>query len=209
MTQATGTVGLLLAAGRGSRFDPTGEKSKLLQTLDGEPIVVRAYASLAVVCPNIIAVIRPQSPELRRCLEQIGAQVVECADAHLGMGHSVAFGIAQAKHLYNPDKVVVMLGDMPRVEATTLRTLIQAINEDVQAVAPEYKGQRGNPVVFGSMHFEALETCCGDRGAAGVLAPRQIHRVTVTDPGVLGDIDSPDDLEAARTKRGTVDGQSA
>jgi molybdenum cofactor cytidylyltransferase len=209
MTQARRTVGVLLAAGRGSRFDPTGEKSKLLQTLDGTPIVVRAYASLSAVCPNIVAVIRPQSPELKRWLEQVGAQVVECADAHLGMGHSVAFGIAQAQRLFHPDTVVVMLGDMPQVEATTLHTLIQAISEDVQAVAPEYKGQRGNPVVFGKRHFEALESCQGDRGAAGVLAPEQIHRVPVTDPGVLGDIDSQDDLKAARMKSGSSQGPGA
>jgi molybdenum cofactor cytidylyltransferase len=38
---AAAPVGILLAAGRGRRFDPAGLRNKLLQPLaDGEPVVV-------------------------------------------------------------------------------------------------------------------------------------------------------------------------
>jgi molybdenum cofactor cytidylyltransferase len=168
-------VGLLLAAGRGSRFDPSGEKSKLLQIIGGLPVVCHTAANLLKACT---------------------CHVVECADALSGMGHSLAWGIAEAERLYSPEVLVVMLGDMPQVKASTIKTLVLSIDKQVQAVAPEFMGRRGNPWVFGPKHFEALASCRGDRGAAAVLNPEDIHLIKVTDPGVLNDIDAPADLEA-------------
>jgi molybdenum cofactor cytidylyltransferase len=193
----TPAIGLLLAAGRGSRFDPSGAKSKLLQTIDGLPVVCHAAATLLAACTKVVAVVRPQSSELKLWLREAGCHVVECADAHSGMGHSLAWGLAEAERLYNPEVLVVMLGDMPYVKSSTIKTLVYAINDDVQAVAPEFMGRRGNPGVFGRTHFQALGQCQGDRGAAAVLRPEEIHLVNVPDPGVLNDIDLPADLESS------------
>ncbi len=190
------TLGLLLAAGRGSRFDPTGEKSKLLHTLEGIPIVRRAAASLLQACGVVLAVIRPQSPELKLQLEQAGCEVIECAEAHLGMGHSLAWGLTEAERIYRPDTLVVMLGDMPYVKSNTIQVLIDSISGDVQAVAPEFMGRRGNPWVFDKQHFQALKGCTGDRGAAAVLDPKLVHLITVTDQGVMRDIDSFGDIDS-------------
>jgi molybdenum cofactor cytidylyltransferase len=188
---------MLLAAGRGSRFDPSGERSKLLHTLGSGPVVSHAASGLLEVCEVVLAVIRPHSPELKLQLEQAGCQVIECADAHLGMGHSLAWGLAEAERIYQPDILVVMLGDMPYVKSSTIQSLINVIDGDVQAVAPEFLGKRGNPWVFGKQHFEALKRCSGDRGAAVVLDPKDVHLIKVDDPGVLRDIDSLGDIEAA------------
>jgi molybdenum cofactor cytidylyltransferase len=196
---STKAVGLLLAAGRGSRFDPSGAKSKLLQTIDGLPIVCHAAATLLATCTNVLAVVRPHSAELKLWLREAGCHVVECADAHSGMGHSLAWGLAEAERLYNPEILVVMLGDMPYVKPATIKTLIYAINDEVQAVAPEFMGRRGNPGVFGKSHFAVLGQCRGDRGAAAVLKPHEVQLINVPDPGVLNDIDSPADLASAAT----------
>jgi molybdenum cofactor cytidylyltransferase len=195
-SEPTAAVGVLLAAGRGSRFDPSGEKSKLLQMIGGLPVVCHTAANLLKACAKVVAVIRPNSAELKLWLTQAGCHVVECADAHSGMGHSLAWGIAEAERLYDPEVLVVMLGDMPQVKASTIKTLVLSIDKQVQAVAPEFMGRRGNPWVFGPKHFEALGSCRGDRGAAAVLSPEDIHLINVPDPGVLNDIDAPADLEA-------------
>lgn len=53
-------VGILLAAGRGRRFDPSGERNKLLQALPGgEPVVVASAHALLAVLPRVIAVVPP------------------------------------------------------------------------------------------------------------------------------------------------------
>lgn len=188
-------VGVLLAAGRGSRFDPTGNISKLLQKIDGLPIVCLAAAALREACTELIAIVRPSSSELKLWLKQAGCIVIECPDAHSGMGHSLAWGIAEADRLYNPDIIVVALGDMPFIKPSTIEQLIAAISPEVQAASPEFMGQRGNPVAFGRTVFEQLGQCRGDRGAIAVLKEGQLHLISVTDPGVLRDIDSPEDLK--------------
>jgi molybdenum cofactor cytidylyltransferase len=193
-TSQSKAIGVLLAAGRGARFDPTGNTSKLLQKIDGIPIVCHAAAHLRAACTEVIAIVRPGSSELKLWLRQAGCIVVECPDAHSGMGHSLAWGIAEADRLYNPDIVVVALGDMPFVRPATITQLTSAISPEVQAASPEFMGRRGNPVAFGRSLFEKLGECRGDRGAAAVLEEDQLHLVSVADPGVLRDIDSPEDL---------------
>lgn len=50
-------VGILLAAGRGRRFDPSGTRNKLLQPLpNGEPVAVASARALLAVLPKVIAV---------------------------------------------------------------------------------------------------------------------------------------------------------
>lgn len=187
-------VGLLLAAGRGQRFDPSGKESKLLQLIDGLPVVCHAAAQLKATCGNTIAVVRPNSSQLKLWLREAGCTVIECADAHAGMGHSLAWGIAEAERLYNPESIVVMLGDMPYVMPETIHLLLSTLSPKVQAVAPEFMGKRGNPCAFGRKHFEALGKCRGDKGASAVIEGDQIHLINVSDSGILRDIDSPADL---------------
>jgi molybdenum cofactor cytidylyltransferase len=194
-TSKSKSVGILLAAGRGARFDPTGSVSKLLQRIDGLPIVCHAAARLRQACPDTIAVVRPGSSELKLWLRQTGCEVIECPDAHSGMGHSLAWGIAEADRRFSPDIAVVALGDMPFVLSQTISHLITCITPQVQAAAPEFMGRRGNPVAFGRSLFEQLGQCRGDRGAAAILKEEQLHLINVSDPGVLRDIDSPDDLK--------------
>ncbi|MBC7513048.1 MAG: NTP transferase domain-containing protein, partial [Herminiimonas sp.] len=58
-------VGLLLAAGRGRRFDATGERDKLRQVLPGgRTVAAAAAANLLTVLPHVIAVVRPDAPLL-------------------------------------------------------------------------------------------------------------------------------------------------
>ncbi|MGD7193671.1 NTP transferase domain-containing protein, partial [Ralstonia pseudosolanacearum] len=51
-------VGVLLAAGRGSRFDPDGTVNKLLAALpDGTPVAVQAARHLRAVLDDVVAVV--------------------------------------------------------------------------------------------------------------------------------------------------------
>jgi molybdenum cofactor cytidylyltransferase len=188
------SVGLLLAAGRGSRFDPSGQLSKLLHSIDGLPVACRSAQSLLPSCEQVLAVVRPGSTELSQALLDVGCQVTECAQAALGMGHSLAWGVAEAERRFQPEAVVVMLADMPFINPMTIQTLLAALRPSVQALVPQYQGQRGNPGVFGRSLFSRLRECSGDRGAAAVLGPDILAALPVADSAVLRDIDSPHDL---------------
>jgi len=55
---------------------------------------------------------------------------------------------------------------------------------------------RGHPVGFGAMHGEALAALDGDLGARELIASASdaVTKLDVDDPGILADVDTPDDL---------------
>lgn len=194
---AQAPVGLLLAGGRGSRFDPSGHRDKLLALLDGEPVSVHAARTLRAACPQSFAVLPSGKPELRGLIEQTGCEVLVTDATRLGMGHSIAFGAARILERLGSRPLVLALGDMPRVSIDTFHALIARLGGNPLAiVAPTFDGQRGHPVVFGAAHLEALAHLQGDRGAFALLQTNPPQLVPVADPGVLQDIDTPGDLAA-------------
>ena len=65
MTYASSTTALLLAAGRGTRFDPNGLQNKLLAPLpDGTPVACAAARALFAILPHVTAVVRPGAEAL-------------------------------------------------------------------------------------------------------------------------------------------------
>ncbi|KKB65401.1 hypothetical protein WM40_00680 [Robbsia andropogonis] len=98
-------VGILLAAGRGSRFDPSGAHNKLLTTLPtgaeaGLPVAFVAARRLRNALPRVIAVIdgdpdltpaqAAHQRTLRDWLTKAGCEVIASPRARLGMGASLA-----------------------------------------------------------------------------------------------------------------------
>jgi molybdenum cofactor cytidylyltransferase len=202
------TVGILMAAGRGRRFDPLGQRNKLLQMLpssggSGEPVVVASARKLLGVLPQVVAVVPPAlqpdvSPDhggVGALLASIGCTVTVCPDADSGMAASLTHAIRHALDVFSPvDALLVALGDMPRVAPSTLQALADALAGGVDIVVPVMAGRRGNPVGFGRVHLDALLALRGDEGARRLLHTFPVTEVVVDDPGIFQDIDTPADL---------------
>lgn len=183
-------VGLLLAAGRGSRFGG----DKLLHTLpDGTPIGVRSAMNLKVSLPVSIALVRPGDAELRRLLEGVGIECVVCERATEGMGATIACGV----HVTSGTAGwVIALGDMPHINPQTIQSVGNAIAAGAEIVAPSVAGIRGHPVGFAASFRKSLLALSGDVGARSIVAAN-LHRLTTigcNDQGILADIDTPADL---------------
>jgi molybdenum cofactor cytidylyltransferase len=56
-------------------------------------------------------------------------------------------------------------------------------------------------VGFGAELYSELAKLSGDEGARRLVARYPAHAVEVDDPGVMFDVDTPDDLAAARVAR--------
>ena len=183
-------VGILLAAGSASRFG----SDKLLHVLPhGVPIAVQAARHLKKEISRIIAVVRPQSPELSRLLEDEGCEVVVCAKADDGMGVSLACAVRAAGAA---DGYLVALADMPFVRPTSIAAVRDALTSGARIAAPYFRARRGHPVgISGSFRAE-LEALGGDEGARRLLEAHEseIVKVPVGDPGIIRDIDRPADL---------------
>lgn len=190
-------IGILLAAGRGTRFDPAGAQDKLLQRLpDGTAVAVAAAHSLRAVLPEVIAVVRPDASQLADALRAAGCRVTVCPDARAGMGVSLVHALQQAQEA---DGWIVGLADMPCVAPQTVAALQQAVADGADIAVPVHAGQRGNPVAFSRRHLSALLALGGDEGARRLLRQHPVCEVPVDDPGIRRDIDTPDDLAAVRT----------
>jgi molybdenum cofactor cytidylyltransferase len=183
-------VGVLLAAGSGSRFG--GEK--LLHPLeDGVAIAAHAARNLVAVLPDVVAVVRWGDFPLYDMLEQEGCQVTMFQGAARGMGASLAHGIGEAR---GADGWVVALADMPRIAPATIRSVVAALEEGATIVAPVHGGERGHPVGFGAALHGELIALDGDQGARAVLERHRaaLKLVECGDPNVLYDIDRKSDL---------------
>ena len=192
MTYASLATGLLLAAGRGTRFDPHGQQNKLLAPLpDGTPIARAAAHTMLAVLPRVIAIVRPGAEALAHLLNEVGCEVVFAADAERGMGASLAAGVHASAEA---DGWVVALADMPWILPATVEAVARKLGEGAPIVAPVHRGQRGHPVGFGGVHGEALAALDGDTGARSLLASPDLTTIAVDDPGVLADVDTPGDL---------------
>src|SRR5690606_19772718 len=106
-------VGVLLAAGASTRFG----SDKLMHPLpEGTPIAVAAAANLLPACDRVVAVVREDNHRLADALATAGCEIVRCADASNGMGHSLAAGVRAM-----PDAAgwIMALGDMPFIATSS------------------------------------------------------------------------------------------
>ncbi len=183
-------VAILLAGGAATRFGG----GKLLHPLDdGVAIAAHAARNLQAAGLQVVAVVRLGDFPLAEMLEQEGCHVAQCAESARGMGFSLAHGVATAREAGG---WVVALADMPRVSASTVRSVVEALEGGATIAAPTYRGERGHPVGFaGVLHHELL-ALSGDSGARAVLERHrdEIVSIEVDDPGVLLDIDARADL---------------
>jgi molybdenum cofactor cytidylyltransferase len=192
MAAMTALTGILLAAGRGRRFDPAGARNKLLQTLPGGELVVAASARHLLACvPRVVAVVPPGDGGVGEVLRGLGCEVTVCFDADTGMGASLVQAI---RHSLPAEGWLVALGDMPFVADATLAALRDAVAGGAGIAVPVHGGRRGNPVAFGGIHRDALLALGGDQGARRLLQTHPVTEIAVPDPGILRDIDTASDL---------------
>lgn len=189
-------IGVLLAAGSGSRFGG----GKLEALMGGMMIGEHAARALAAChCDWYAAVCGQASSTLDPMLKLHGFARIENVSTNAGLSHSLALGASHATQS-DANAMLVCLGDMPLVTAAHLDRLIAAfVSADGQSCIASQNGQtRMPPAIFPRSRFPELMTLTGDQGARLLL--RDAIGVP-TDPGLLADIDTPGDLAALEAAR--------
>ena len=175
------TVGVVLAAGSGSRFG--GPKAAVMWR--GERLVDRAVRVLREGgCDDVLVVLGAWQGEV------VNAQVVFNPDWQTGMGSSFRVGL-NALTDATAERALITLVDLPGL---TSEAVARILNTSATAVSASYDGVRGHPVMLARTHWTAAaDSASGDRGARVFLDALGAALVLVE----VGDVASPDDVDFA------------
>ena len=194
-----GVGAVILAAGESRRMG----KPKQLLELCGEKIVrIVAKKTLQVGFERVVMVLGHRAREIAGLVGDLGGLELVVNDRYMdGMSTSLIEGI---RALGSGLKAyMIVLADQPFVRIDTMRRIVEEYirrsrgSDEPLMVIPRYMGRRGNPVLISPALTSDIMGLSGDVGAR-VLIHRYGDRVLyidVEDPGILVDIDSPEDLK--------------
>ncbi len=190
-------VVIVLAAGAGSRF--RGHNHKLTQPFGASSILGTTLSNaIASHLPVIVVTTTALRDLAKSWVATQDVVIVPQVDgqntSHLGMGYSIAAGVRARGDAAG---WLVLPGDMPLVQASTMRHVAQGLSDHSVAYA-QHLGRRGHPVAFSAELYSELATLTGDEGARRLLARYPAAAVEVADAGVLIDLDTEADLQAMR-----------
>lgn len=192
---SSGICAVILAAGKGQRFrDAAGQgQDKLLARctgLDGVPRAVLEHSliHLSGITRRRVLVTQPGRAEVIELARRYDCEVVLLESA--GMGDSLAAGVKAAAGAAG---WLVVLADMPFIQPASLAAVAGSVRPNAISVADAGQGP-GHPVGFAQDFGDALMALRGDQGARRLFATAQVHSVTVGDPGIYRDVDTPADL---------------
>lgn len=173
-------AGLLLAAGEGKRM---GRPKVLVD--DWLARGVRALQDGG--CDQVCVVLGASATEARRLVPAATAVVV-AEDWAEGMGASLRAGL---EYLATAKAALVLLVDLPDVDAAVVRRVLAAEIETGSLRRASYAGTPGHPVLIGRDHWSALiATATGDRGARDYLSTH-VHELVE-----CGDLATGEDVDA-------------
>ena len=185
---------VLLAGGRSNRMRG---RDKLLEQVEGMPLVRLLAQNLVDAAPDAVHVILPPNmPDRLAALDDMQGINVHVSDmAKEGMAGSIRAGMAACHG--QADAVLFVLGDMPDVSIRDVNAVISAFDPDENRTivrACDRDGVPGHPVLFGRRFFDSLASLSGDEGARRVIngAPECVVDVPTSGFGATTDLDTPE-----------------
>ena len=187
---------LVLAAGAGSRLGTP----KPLAVLRSRTLLEHAVAGLrAGGAGSVHVVVGSRADLVAGAARAALANVVRCDEWALGRTRSVQAGLTA---LAAAEAVLLAPVDVPLFRRQTVRALLAA-PADCDVVVPvhaaaERPARGGHPVLLRAAAFESVLALGPDAPLRDALRTLRRCDVPVDDPGVLVDVNSPEDLERAR-----------
>jgi CTP:molybdopterin cytidylyltransferase MocA len=189
---------LILAAGRSERMGRP--KALLKHVFTGRTFVAHLISTAREAgLPAIFVIGRSANVELEAEVNEMGVALLVNAAPDRGQLSSIMVGVEAAERLA-ASAVLVMPVDVPLVTSTVLSRVLTAANRsEAQIVRATHAGQHGHPVLFKRSVFGELRSADPSIGARAIVRadPARVLDVEVSDPGVVLDVDTPEDYRRA------------
>jgi molybdenum cofactor cytidylyltransferase len=192
---------LILAAGQSARMRG---RDKLLEPVDGAPLLVRQVQTALAVTPDVCVVLPAADHPRARLLAPLPVTILVAPDASEGMSASLRSGIGQLPPF---DRVMILLADLPELTAQDLGAVLSAARNDTDNVIWRGVGQDGrpgHPILFDNALRAAFAGLSGDKGGQAIAAAHRARTVLVPLPAnhALRDLDTPEDWAQWRIETG-------
>lgn len=207
-------VGLILAAGSGTRFGPD-PSAKLLAPFLGRPLVAHVIRTATEAgLGGLVAVLGRGAASLATAVDWDGVVRATNPVPEAGLASSLQLGVEAIRARFpEAEAILVFLGDQPLVGTEVAGRLIAAAAQTERPVlVPRYaEGGGPNPVLVRRSAWGLADVAAGDRGLGPLLAARPGLVAEVPVEGANPDIDTPLDLilvewaERVRQNREQVD----
>lgn len=172
---------------------------KPLLEVGGRTFLATLAQAMLEAVGRLVVVIGAHADAVRRAVPgDSRIVVVENPDYLRGQLSSIKVGL-NAVGTEAPG-ALIHLADHPLVRAATFAAVLAEHERSRKPVViARYRGRRGHPVLFARSLFAELQAAPEDRGARVVVAadPGRVAYVEVDDPGVVMDLDTPEDLKRA------------
>jgi molybdenum cofactor cytidylyltransferase len=192
---STPVAAVILAAGGSARMGTT----KQLLPIAGKPMLrLVAEAACSAGLDQVLVVVGANGDAVAEVLVGLPVEIVFNDAWSLGLSTSMRAGIGALRDRIQA--VLFLLGDQVAVSTKLLQSLVDCYGVRRAAiVAPAVGGRRANPVLFDRSLLPELLEVEGDEGGRSVIARHldQLELVAVQDPGLMLDVDTPDDYEQA------------
>lgn len=189
------TAAVIIAAGSGRRLGRVAKATLRTGTTTYLGRIVETARAAGV--EHVVVVVGPPHDEVVRAeahrLLIDPRDVVDNPDPDRGMSSSIELGFRAVIRRW-ATRAFLWPVDHPFVTTKTLAALAKGLGTH-DAARPVFGGRGGHPPLVAKLLFLPLAACGTDpEGARGVLAKRDVVAIEVEDPGVVHDIDTPEDL---------------
>jgi molybdenum cofactor cytidylyltransferase len=192
-------IAVLPAAGASRRMG----RPKLLLPFRGGPLVAAVVGALrAGGVDGIVLVTATEDDELRAWARQAGVATAVNPAPERGMLSSIQEGIAAlggADALARRgDVLLVCPADLPHLDPESVAELLRRMAaSDARLAVPVYQGRRGHPLALAPALIPEIFDLDPEIGLKQLRNRHEAEllEVPVDDPGVVSDVDTPEDYE--------------
>jgi CTP:molybdopterin cytidylyltransferase MocA len=196
------TFAIIPAAGHSARMG----RPKLALPLGDRTVLERVVSALrGAGVEHVLVIVGPHVPQLAPLAERAGAHVLQLAEETPDMRATVEAGLSWLEGRFRPrpdDRWLLVPADHPALDPLLLRTLLEkgAGAPDKSIVVPTHGGRRGHPTLIDWKHVAGMRALPAGQGLNVYLRQHAAEtlEVPVDSPGVLCDLDTPEDYERLR-----------